>query len=104
MLFKLIVRFMGFIYELSALAIIGLSADFAFNYASQAGADSMMQWIAAAIGCLCGLLVAAIVLGMPILLLRINQNLDELNTNMRKVRERVDSHDGSQQLTSASIV
>jgi hypothetical protein len=89
-MFKLIIGIMKFILELAAAALILSCGKLAFNYASAGGLDTLNQWIYAAGGGLVGLFAATAFLGMPILLLQINENLTELNATVRKIRERVD--------------
>jgi hypothetical protein len=89
-MFKLIIGIMKFIIELAAAALILGCGTWTFNYASAGGLDTLNQWIYAAGGGLVGLFAATAFLGMPILLLQINENLGELNATVLKIRERVD--------------
>jgi hypothetical protein len=90
-MFKLIIGFMKFIIELAAGAVILSCGAWAFNYASAGGLDTLNQGMYAAGGVLVGLFAATAFLGVPILLLQINESLGDLNAMVRQIRERVDS-------------
>lgn len=89
-MFKLIIGFMKFIIDFAAAALIISSVIWAFNYAGALGLDTFGQCMYAIGGGLVALVVAATFFGIPILLLQINDQLSELNSTVRKVRERID--------------
>jgi hypothetical protein len=89
-MFKLIIGFMKFIIELAAAALIFSCGAWAYNYASAGGLDTLNQYLYAAGGGLVGLFASTAFLGVPILLLQINTNLDELNATVRQIGKRVD--------------
>ena len=77
---KIIIRFLNFVLELSAVLIViggGLSVVFYKGYYSVP--DIMLFF---PIGAIAGFIIATIILGIPLLLLRINQNLEEINESL----------------------
>lgn len=79
---KIIVRFITVVLELAAVlfliggGVVGLS--YAIEY------DELeLAIITVPLGVLAGFIVATIVLGVPLLILRINQNLEEINATLR---------------------
>jgi hypothetical protein len=89
-MFKLITGFMKSIIEFAAMVLIFSSGALAYNYAGARELDTLNRCMYTAAGGLAGLFVAMALFGVPILLLQMNENLDELNATVRKLRERVD--------------
>ncbi len=78
---KFIIRFMHLIIEFLAWAIVLGSGLVAVGMALDE--DPWLILFYLPLGVLLGLFVAAIVIGIPLLVLRINQNLDEINSKLK---------------------
>ena len=84
---RLIVGFMKNLIEWAAMFLLAAGAYGGYMYADMRGEHGWDQAIWTAIGILGGLFTAVIALGIPALLLRINENLERLNAAVEVARK-----------------
>ena len=77
-----IVKFLEAILSIAAALIVIGFAIVAFGAAYSNGSGGLLALIAGALGSLAGFIAAAIILGIPMLLLKINRNLESINSKL----------------------
>lgn len=78
---KLIVRFMEFIIELIAFLLMLGGGVLGVIYGMGLD-DGLLIILFGSLGVFLGLIIATIVLGVPLLAMKINQNLEEINSKL----------------------
>lgn len=82
---KLIVKLISYIFDLAASLFVIAGA----LYGWELGAQERYPFIAAVIGALAGFIAAAVVLGIPMIALRMNENLEEINKEILKINNNI---------------
>jgi hypothetical protein len=77
-----IVKFLEAILSIAAALIVIGFAIAAFGAAYSNGSGGLLALIAGALGSFVGFIAAAIILGIPMLLLKINRNLESINSRL----------------------
>lgn len=84
---KLIVRFMTVVFELAAILFVIGGGVVGFGYSMKEDSlDIASSIVTVPVGIIGGFIAATIVLGIPLLILRINQNLEEINESLKEIR------------------
>lgn len=84
---KLIVKFIGTIFDFAAFLFVLAGAIIGW----QDGAASGSEFIMAVFGAFLGFIAAAVILGLPMIVLRINENLEEINKAVLKINAKIDT-------------
>lgn len=83
---KLIVRFMTIVLELAAIFFTIGGGTLGLGYAiSEPDLNPALVVISFPLGIAGGFIVSTIVLGIPLLILRINQNLEEIDKSLKEL-------------------
>lgn len=83
---KLIVRFMTTALELAAVLFLIGGGFVGLVYPLREGSqDIFLAIFTVPLGVAGGFIIAAIVLGIPLLVLRMNQNLEEINESLKRM-------------------
>ena len=82
---KLIVNFISYIFDSVAFLFVLAGA----LYGWELGAQERYPFIAAVIGALAGFITAAVVLGIPMIALRMNENLEEIKKEILKINNNI---------------
>ena len=86
---KLIVWFITTTFEIIALLFLVAGAVLGWIYGVDQNQEIAIKFLLAILGVGVGFLAAALVLGIPLLVLRINQNLEEINTQIRAINQKM---------------
>lgn len=99
---KLIVRFMTVVLELATVLFLIGGGVVGFGYAIKDNdLEPLLALITIPLGVTGGFVVATILLGIPLLILRINQNLEEINQSLKEMNPALtDSKQTSTQETT----
>jgi hypothetical protein len=80
----LIVRFLELILTIFAALTIGILLLAGMHIGRTWGIGVAGSFIGASLGAICGLFLVTVVLGVPVLLLRINENLEHIRSELSR--------------------
>jgi len=83
---KLIVSFITSILELAAILFLIAGGVAGHEYAINHNRE--MMFISVFVGIAIGFLTAAIVLGIPLMIVRMNQNLEQINATLNAIKDK----------------
>jgi heme A synthase len=83
---KVMVQFLAYLVEIIAILFLIAGAVVAGTLAIQNQLDWLLTVLCVALGLIAGFVSSAIVLSVPLLALRMNQNLEEMNATLRAFR------------------
>jgi uncharacterized membrane protein YgaE (UPF0421/DUF939 family) len=84
---KFITAFITFVLEAAAFLCVLAGGVLGFGY----GEPQEMEFFYAAVGAGLGFVFAAVAFGVPLVILRINQNLEEMNRTLVAIKGRLDT-------------
>jgi len=93
---NLVIRFLETLLTFATAIALGVSVLVGTRFANTWDLGPIGSILGAIIGAVVGLFMVAIVLGIPILLLRINQNLEKIHTEMARRSTHVPAPPSSQ--------